>query len=173
MKALADVAASNGGNVLEVGFGLGVSAGYIQKSKKLVNHFIVEPHPEIIKYAIRLFPDSLQSGRMNLIQGFWEDVLPYFEDGQFDGILFDTNPLSQETQFFHFFPFFKDAFRLLKDGGVFTYFSDETEKITPGHLELLQQVGFKDVKYKICHIKPPKSCRYWSSDTIVVPIVHK
>ena len=49
MKSLATIATSCGGNVLEVGYGMGISAGFVQKSKKIKTHTIVECHPLMIK----------------------------------------------------------------------------------------------------------------------------
>jgi guanidinoacetate N-methyltransferase len=173
MKDLANIATSEGGNILELGFGLGISAGYIQKSKKILKHTIIEAHPEVVKRAFRLFNKQFISGRMQILQGFWENVAPLLKDESFDGILFDTSPLDQETVFFHYFPFFEEAYRLLKKGGVFTYFSDEPTTISPKHKKLLNKVGFKKIDYKICKVNPPKDCRYWSSPTIISPIVYK
>ncbi len=173
MRDLASIATANGGRVLEVGFGLGLSARYIQKSKKIKKHIIIEAHPEVVKYAMKLFSKELRNGRMQIFQGFWEDVTPLLRDDQFDGILFDTSPVEKETVFFHFFPFFKEAHRLLKKGGVFTYFSDEPKEISKKHKNLLNKAGFKKINFRICKLKPPKYCRYWCYDTIVVPIIHK
>lgn len=173
MKNLALVVTSKGGRILEIGFGLGLSAKYIQKSKKFKKHIVIEAHSEVVKYAMKLFPKQLQNGKMQIFQGFWEDITPLLKDGQFDGILFDTSPVEQETVFFHFFSFFKEAFRLLKKGGVFTYFSDEPKEISQKHRNLLKKAGFKKIYFRICKVKPPKYCRYWRHRTIVVPIVHK
>jgi len=173
MEQLAEVVVSNGGHILEVGFGLGISAGFIQKSKKIKRHTIIEAHPDVVKYAFKLFPESIKSGRMNIIQGFWEDVTQMLKDDFFDGILFDTSPIHKETVFFHFFPFFQEGCRLLKKGGIFTYFSDEPKEITPNHMRMLRKAGFKKIDFKICKVQPPKSCRYWRYNTIVVPIIHK
>lgn len=173
MQRLAEVATSNGGLILELGFGLGLSAGFIQKSKRIKKHVVIEAHPSVVKFAFKLFPEQLKSGRMNIMQGFWEEIAPLLKDGSFDGILFDTSPLNQETVFFHFFPFFKEGYRLLKKGGVFTYFSDEPKEITPKHRRLLEKVGFHKIKYEVCKVSPPATCRYWDSKTIVVPIIHK
>lgn len=175
MKALATTAASKGGDVLEIGFGLGMAASYIEKSKKIKTHTVIECHPGVIKQAQRMFAKQIKDGRMILIQGFWEDVCKELKSESFDGILFDSSPLDKETHFFQFFPFFKEGYRLLKKGGIFTYFSDEAKGFSKEHMRVLKQAGFKEenMGYKICNIRPPKSCRYWDNKTIIVPIVTK
>src|SRR3990167_1698339 len=114
MKSLASITTSHGGHVLEVGFGLGISAGYIQKSKKIRSHTVIECHPGVIAFAKKLFQKQLKSGRMRLLEGFWEDVSPKLTKESFDGILFDSCPLDSPVEFFQFFPFFQEAHRLLK-----------------------------------------------------------
>lgn len=173
MKDLADVATSNGGHILEFGFGLGISAGYIQKSKLIRRHTIIEAHPDVINYATKKFRNELKSGRMNILQGFWEDITPMLKDNYFDGVLFDTSPLGQETEFFHYFPCFDEVYRVLKPGGVFSYFSDEPKEISQKHLELLKKTGFRKINYRVCKINPPRKCNYWKQKTIITPVVHK
>jgi guanidinoacetate N-methyltransferase len=175
MRALASVATMNGGHILECGFGLGISASYIQKSKKIKSHTIIECHPGVIRKAQKIFKDKIAQGKLILINGFWEDVTPKLKDNFFDGILFDTGPIDKEVEFFHFFPFFKEAYRLLKKGGVFTYFSDEAKGFSKKHLNKLISAGFKKnkINFEICNVNPPKSCRYWEEKTIIVPIVFK
>lgn len=173
MKSLAAIATSRGGNVLEVGFGMGISAGYIQKSKKINIHTVIECHPAVIGFAKKMFANELQSGRMRLLEGFWEDVTPNLPDKSFDGILFDSCPLDSGVEFFQFFPFFEEAYRLLKDDGIFTYFSDEATEISEEHIRELKGAGFTNIKFKICKVHPPKSCEYWKHNTIISPIIKK
>lgn len=175
MKSLAAVATSNGGRVLEVGFGLGMSARFIQRSKKIQLHNVVECHPKVIQHAKSMFSKELASGRMKISEGFWEDVTPKMPSESFDGILFDSCPLESGVEFFQFFPFFSEAYRLLKKGGIFTYFSDEQSEISSAHLLELKKAGFKekDIKFKIVRVNPPKSTEYWKHKTIVCPIVTK
>ena len=57
MKKLASIVCKNGGKILELGFGMGISAHFIQKYKysqstpKVTKHTIIEAHPEVCKYA--------------------------------------------------------------------------------------------------------------------------
>lgn len=175
MKSLAAIATSGGGDILEVGFGMGISARYIQKSMKINSHTIAECHPEVIKSASDLFREDIASRRVRLIEGFWEDRTPEIPDESFDGILFDSCPLDSGVEYFQFFPFFKEAHRLLKEGGTFTYFSDEATEISDTHRQELIKAGFRaeDINFKICKVNPPISCEYWKHNTIVSPIVKK
>ena len=173
MKRLAEIATSKGGTVLEIGFGMGISSGFIQHSKKIKKHTVIECHPLIIASAKKKFAIAIRNKRMEILEGFWEEVCQDLPDKSFDGILFDSCPLDKEIEFFQFFPFFKEAFRLLKDGGVFTYFSDEPSKISAPHRNVLQDAGFKNIKLEVCNVYPPKDCRYWKHKTIVAPIIKK
>ena len=173
MKRLAGIATSTGGHVLEFGFGLGISAGFIQRSDIITKHTIIEAHPEVVKFAYTKFPEALASGRMNIIQDFWESATPKIANNSLNGILFDTSPLNQETVFFHYFPVFPEAHRLLRNGGVFTYFSDEPERISDEHLKKLREAGFNNIDFEIVNVRPSPECRYWPYETIVAPIVRK
>ena len=50
MSASAAYITQNGGDILEIGFGMGISAGYMH-SHSINSHTIVENHPEIISKA--------------------------------------------------------------------------------------------------------------------------
>ncbi|MDP2789428.1 MAG: class I SAM-dependent methyltransferase [bacterium] len=173
MKKLAQIATSRGGNVLEIGFGMGISAGFIQKSKKIKKHYIIECHPVMIKFLKKKFSKSVKNSKLVLLKGFWENVIKKIPPKSFDGILFDSCPLDKEVEFFQFFPFFKEAFRLLKDDGIFTYFSDEPFSISKSHRKLLKSAGFKNIDFQISKVDPPKDCLYWKHGTIVAPIIKK
>lgn len=173
MKELVKIVTSKGGNVLEVGFGMGISAGFIQRSRKIKAHTVIECHPVMINFAKKKFAKPMKDKRLILREGFWEDIVGKLPDKSFDGILFDSCPLDSGIEFFQFFPFFKEAFRLLKDDGVFTYFSDEVKSISPRHQEELRKAGFKNINFEVCRVRPPKTCEYWKQNTIIVPIVKK
>ena len=106
MKSLATVATSCGGNTLEVGFGMGISCGYILRSKKTKSHVVIECHPQVIKNGERMYARYIKSKKLKILKGFWEDICPKLPSNHFDGILFDSCPLESGVEFFQFLPFY-------------------------------------------------------------------
>lgn len=172
MKDLAEIAASKGGVVLELGYGMGISAKYIQQYK-IKKHIIVEANKQVAREA-RKFAKKAKY-HTEVLEGLWEDVIKKVPDNSLDGILFDTYPLSEEELYQNHFNFFPFAYKKLKKGGVFTYYSDEIKKFGKVHLKKLQDCGFKlkNIKSKISKVNPPKTCIYWKAKTILSPMVIK
>lgn len=172
MKELARIAVSKGGTILELGFGMGISAGFIQQHN-IKKHIIIEANKEVAKKA-RQFAKKAKH-KTEILEGFWEEVIDKISDESIDGILFDTFPLT-EKEFdkihFMFFPF---AYNKLKKGGIFTYYSDEVKNFSRTHLKKLQEAGFKlkNIKKKIVKVNPPRDCEYWKAKTMLAPVVIK
>lgn len=173
MAELAAIAARSGGRILEVGFGMGISARYIQRCQEVRSHVVIECHQDVVRFALAQCAEGVSSGRLILVNGFWEDVVPCLQGESFDGILFDSIELDREPHPFNSFAFFHAAHRLLRPGGVFTYFSDEPREMSAQHVQHLRQAGFTDIDYRVCRVAPPPDCRYWAEETIVAPIVTK
>ncbi len=172
MQQLAQIACSNGGVVLEVGFGMGISAGFIQECE-IQRHIIIEMNSDVAARA-RAFGKKAKHP-VSVLDGLWEDVIGTIPNNSLDGILFDTYPLSEpEIHKNHFF-FFPSAYKKLKRGGIFTYYSDEISAYRPEHLKRLIEAGFKKslIDYRIIPVQPPADCRYWKSRTILAPIIKK
>jgi guanidinoacetate N-methyltransferase len=100
-------------------------------------------------------------------------VVPTLPSDSFDGILFDTYPLTEEEVDTIFHPFVPHAHRLLKPGGVLTYFSDEATDFSLDHQATLRAAGFARFRGQLCHISPPPDCEYWKLPTILAPVVEK
>ena len=84
MSASAAYVTQNNGDILEIGFGMGISAGYIH-SHSISSHTIIENHPEIIPKAVEWASDK---SNVTIISQSWYDVRNSI--GQFDGIFYDT-----------------------------------------------------------------------------------
>jgi guanidinoacetate N-methyltransferase len=170
MEMLATIATERGGTILEIGFGMGISATYIQ-THPITEHLVIEANEEVYR-SLQVFAQHALQPVIPLL-GFWEEITHQLPSGSIDGILFDTYPLRKEDIHANHFPFFTEAYRLLKEGGVLTYYSDEAVEFSPEHREALQQAGFSDIQQRLCAVEPPPGCLYWNSPTLLAPIIMK
>ena len=87
MAAHAQYVAENGGNILEIGYGLGISANYIQSYGPKF-HTIIEIHPEIANSA-RKWANNREG--LSIIEGDWYKTKKVIEaNGPYDGIFYDA-----------------------------------------------------------------------------------
>ena len=149
MAALATVACSRGGRICEVGFGLGLSAKYIDAyatnpprdvdggedeagaddggvpaNSWVTEHVIIEANAEVAA-AARRFAETRARVKTTVIEGFWQDVVETLGAGSFSGVLFDVFPLSsREVVDGESESFYPAAARLLEEGGIFSFYFD-------------------------------------------------
>jgi guanidinoacetate N-methyltransferase len=174
MWKLAQIVTTNGGRILEVGYGMGLSAKAIQ-SHKIDSHYVIECHPGVIAKCVEDCHIAISENRLHILTGFWQDITSFLANETFDGILFDTYPLVEEEIHSNHFWFFAEAYRLLKSGGILTYYSDEINNFSDRHISKLQGAGFKieHINSEICNVDPPENCAYWKYKTILAPIIRK
>ena len=84
MEKSAEFVCQNGGDILEIGFGMGIASNYIQ-DHGVLSHTIIELHPQIAEKARQW---AIDKPGVTVIEGDWIDVLPTL--GNFDGIFFDA-----------------------------------------------------------------------------------
>lgn len=172
MQAMADIVTERPGDVLEIGFGRGVSADMIQE-RGTRSHTIIECNDHIIDRFHRWqakYPDS----KICLVRGKWQDVLDELD--QYDAVFFHTYPLNEEemieqvgdsTTFAeHFFP---HAASLLRDGGAFTYLSNEIDSLSRTHQRALFRY-FKSITTSVVTgLRLPTNVEdAWWSDSMAV-----
>lgn len=169
MSVLANAVAGMDRDVLEVGWGMGISASEIA-SIGCRSYSVIEAHPVIAERAHAWGQE--QPFPVRVIEGLWQDVVGSL-DRQFDSILFDTYPLSAMERGQNHFEFIPFAAALLRQDGVFTAYSDETLDFRSSHLRLLFD-SFSEVRLiRVDNLVPPLDCEYWSESTMVIPVASK
>ena len=93
MKKSANYVCQNGGDILEIGFGMGIAANYIQ-ANTITSHTIVENHPQIIPKAVEW---ANNKSNVTIVSQSWYDVKDSL--GQFDGVFYDTYGDDNAKQF--------------------------------------------------------------------------
>jgi guanidinoacetate N-methyltransferase len=152
MQELAKIATSNGGRILEIGFGMGISANFIQQYD-IEEHIIVEANADIFK-NLEQFAKTAKHP-VKPIFGFWEDIVNSLPLESFDGILFDPMPLSKSDYENWHIDFVKQAYSLLKKGGIFTQYSAFLE-ISSSYRQFLEELGFSKINGRIVQVDFPK-----------------
>lgn len=125
MHALADLAAEGGGDLLEIGFGLGLSGGRVQTHKNVSSHTIIEANDKVFESLQDFAKSEEAAGRPKVVpvKGLWVDALKKLKEqgAKYDAILYDPYPQNESEQHMHQFLFMNAAQELLKPGGRFVY----------------------------------------------------
>jgi len=166
--------------VLNVGFGMGIIDGILQKEYNPDLHVIIEAHPDVYERMKREGWDKLDNVRICF--GKWQIEMPkLIEEGiQFDGIFFDTyGEHWRDMEDFHLM-----MIRILdKPHGVYSFFNG----LSPDNIFFhgvacecakvqLSQLGLTS-EFAACEIKVSDdewkgiSRKYWFGDTYYLPIV--
>ena len=150
MSASAAYVTEGGGDILEIGFGMGISAGYIQ-SHSIDSHIIVENHPQIIPKAV-----EWASGKSNvtIVSQSWYDVKDSI--GTFDGIFYDTWGDNNYSDFS------SSLSILTKSGTKVTWWHKYQNNKSNVH-------SIQNVTYKPINVSPPKNT-YFNSTTYYLPM---
>jgi guanidinoacetate N-methyltransferase len=171
MRAMAVIATELHGDLLEVGFGRGVSANIIQELG-VRSHTIVECNESVIERFHHWKVDY--PGRdIRILEGRWQDVTDQYTE--YDAIFFHTYPLSEQeyvdqavnsaTFAEHFFP---TASRYLRPGGIFTYMTNEIDSLSRGHQRALLR-HFNSFGVHLQPLELPTNVRdTWWADSMVI-----
>ena len=143
MSASAAYVTENGGDILEIGFGMGISAGYIQ-SHSISSHTIIENHPQIIPRAQEWAADK---PNVTIITGSWYDNLSNL--GTYDGVFHDTYGDDEITYFS------SSLSSLVNSGAKVTWWNMLTTSSNWHNIE--------NVDYEEINISPPTNSYYTHS----------
>ena len=113
MEKTAEYICQSKGDILEIGFGMGICSDYIQ-SQDVNSHTIVEIHPQIIE-RLKLWAEDKDN--VTIVEGDWISV----ELGTYDGIFIDTYEDENWNKFKAF------ALSKGKSGAKITYWNSGTD----------------------------------------------
>jgi len=112
MKIGAETICRNGGDVLNVGFGMGIIDTYIEEHRPRT-HWIIEGHPDVQRKIIE--DGWLKKPHVKVIFKPWQEVIYHLP--KFDGIYFDTWAEDQMK-------FDSNIVNMLKPDGVYSFFNN-------------------------------------------------
>jgi hypothetical protein len=146
MYKLAEIATTNGGDILEIGFGMHLSADGVQSNPNVTSHTIIEVHPEIYKHALSWAKNKPNT---EILLGDWVDIIPTL-DRKFDGVLHDTH---HDKNILKFLDYIKPN---CKEGTIVSFFAlpmndirfnSYRHELTPSEIESLPYSKNKSFRY--------------------------
>mgnify|MGYP006106598489 FL=1 len=149
MSASAAYVCEGGGDILEIGFGMGISATYIQ-SHTINSHTIIENHPQIIPRAQAW---AASKSNVTIVEGSWFDIKDTLST--YDGSFSDTWGDNNADHYYSFLP------SIMKPGGRATWWNGLTGSD-------LTHYGISDITYKNIPVSPSPNC-YFNHSNYLLP----
>ena len=149
MEKSAEFVCHNKGDILEIGFGMGLCADYIQ-AQGVNSHTIIEIHPQIIE---KLNIWASDKSNVTVIEGDWNSISGL---STYDGIFIDTYGDDNWLNFKDF------ALVKAKSGAKITYWNNFTDKRNEHNFD---SVSFEDISIT------PDNNNYFSSNIYNMPKV--
>ena len=149
MEKSAEFVCHNKGDILEIGFGMGICSDYIQ-AQGVNSHTIIEIHPEIIE-KLKVWADG--KSNVIIIEGDWSSMSGL---STYDGIFIDTYGDENWSSFKDF------AIAKAKLGAKITYWNNFTDKRNEHNFD---SVSFDDISVI------PDDNTYFTSNTYNMPKV--
>ena len=149
MEKSAEFICHNKGDILEIGFGMGICSDYIQ-DQGVNSHTIIEIHPQIIE-KLKIWASD--KSNVTIIEGDWNSV----EDlSTYDGIFIDTYGDENWSNFKSF------ALNKAKSGAKITYWNNFSEE--------RNEHSFDSISFESIAITPDENS-YMNGDTYYMPKV--
>lgn len=176
MQVMANVICQTKGDILEIGFGRGISSDMIQEHN-VNSHTIIECNAQVIQDYFEDWKNKFTGSDIKIVEGLWQDTITNL--GLFDGIFFHTYPLNEEEYMKYVQEsitfaehFFSHASKHLKKGGAFTYFSNEIDSLSREHQRLLLK-HFSSFSIQVVPLKMPEDVKdiWWANSIVVVKAV--
>ncbi len=176
MNEMSKTIAENGGDILEIGFGRGISADMIMQFP-IDSYTAIECNDEVIKTYYEPFKEKYKAKKTHLYHGLWQDQIDNI--GKYDGILFHTYPLNDDEYMQYVNGsitfaqhFFEHASNHLKPEGTFTYFSNEIDSLSREHQQLILKY-FSSFSIKVISLDMPNDVidTWWANSIVVIKAI--
>ena len=164
MSASAAYVCEGEGDILEIGFGMGISATYIQ-SHTINSHTIIENHPDMIPRAQAWAADK---SNVTIVEGSWYDIKDTLST--YDGLFMDTYGDKDMNEFS------SSLSSLMKAGGKATWWNSISGSVNisrsydeDGNTLIFEGKGesqqtnyycIPDVTYDVYNVTPPTNCYF-------------
>ena len=149
MEKCAEYICHNSGDVLEIGFGMGICADYIQ-AQGVNSHTITEIHPQILE---KLNTWASNKSNVTVIEGDWANLSL---TDTYDGIFLDTFGDDNLDSFKTF------ALERIKSGGKITYWNNEPSENN--------KYAFDSISYEQINVTPDENL-YFDGNVYYMPKV--
>ncbi len=175
MQAMTEAVTESKGDILEIGFGRGISSSMIQE-QKVRSHTIIECNDSVIG-RFNEWKQSFENREIRLVNGLWQEVID--DLSVFDGIFFHTYPLNEEEYMKYVHGkvtfaehFFETAAQHLKPGGAFTYFSNEIDSLSRAHQRSLLKC-FSSFSLRVIDLEIPEDVEdtWWADSMVIVKAI--
>ena len=149
MEKSAEYVCHNKGDILEIGFGMGICANYIQ-AQGVNSHTIVEIHPQIFE-KLQIWANG--KSNVTIVEGDWSSISGL---STYDGIFIDTYGDDNWNSFKSF------ALNKAKDGAKITYWNNFDSE---NNEHLFDSISFESISIS------PNDNSYMNGDTYYMPKV--
>ena len=176
MRRSAEWVTNNGtnSNILELGFGMGISAGYIntflKNNAKSSTHTIIELHTEIAADAAKFAEiNATKSHQINIISGKnWFELFKEDKSNsgltEYDGIFIDTYQDDNQSEIKNYIT------KFLAVGGRMTWWNPMEDQL-PGDTEKNRRnVSYEKLQMSKLGVKAIPTNEYHNTDTYYMPM---
>ena len=164
----------NAQKILEIGYGLGLSAKFVN-SLKPNTHVIVEAHPQVVIKAIEEMPSSTL-----IFSALWEKIVPLLNGEFFDGIIYDAYPMMSDafdgsslSTFRYVEPFLYEGSRLLRNRGRLGFLDYSCGVTELGDFASVVTGLFSESSVKELPIEVREGCAFASGNRCHIVILEK
>jgi len=137
MQHVANFVCQDGGDIIEMGFGMGISANFIQQHH-IKSHTICEIHSEVIP-LLEEWADNREN--VKIITGCWWENRELLE--AYDGVFFDTYLDAKASSFKKLIP------KICNDQAKVTWWNNLPRD--------WNEHKFKNVEFETLHVNPPQN----------------